>query len=120
MQVEGWPASTKLDGNAIKAVVVHSDMEETGSFKCSHNLLNKLHQNIRWSMKGNFFSVPTDCPQRDERLGWTGDAHAFAPTANFLYDTSGFWKSWLKDVYREQKDNNGTFIRIIYISIPVH
>ncbi|KAI0376681.1 glycoside hydrolase family 78 protein [Hypomontagnella monticulosa] len=102
VMVEGWPEETPLDANAITAVVVHSDMEETGFFECSNPLLNSLHSNIKWSMKGNFMSVPTDCPQRDERLGWTGDSHVFAPTANFLYDTSGFWRGWLKDVHSEQ------------------
>ncbi|KAI1505911.1 extracellular glycosyl hydrolase family 78 protein [Biscogniauxia marginata] len=107
-RVEGWPADyTPLDKNAVTAIVVHSDMQETGLFECSHPLLNKLTQNVRWSMKGNFMSVPTDCPQRDERLGWTGDAHAFAPTANFLYDTSGFWNGWLKDVQSEQMAADG-------------
>lgn len=101
--VENWPTDdTPLDENAVTAVVVHSDMEETGSFECSDPLINKLHKNVQWSMKGNFMSVPTDCPQRDERLGWTGDSHAFSPTANFLYDTAGFWRGWLKDFQSEQ------------------
>lgn len=59
-------------------------------------------ENIRWGMKGNFLSVPTDCPQRDERLGWTGDIHVFAPTANYLYDTCGMLQSWAKDLAAEQ------------------
>ncbi|KAI6084112.1 glycoside hydrolase family 78 protein [Hypoxylon rubiginosum] len=103
VMVENWPTDdTPLDENAVTAVVVHSDMEETGSFECSDPLINKLHKNVQWSMKGNFMSVPTDCPQRDERLGWTGDSHAFSPTANFLYDTAGFWRGWLKDFQSEQ------------------
>ncbi|KAI5918074.1 extracellular glycosyl hydrolase family 78 protein [Camillea tinctor] len=103
VRVEGWPTDdTPLDKDSVTAIVVHSDMQETGQFECSEALLNKLTQNVRWSMKGNFMSLPTDCPQRDERLGWTGDAHAFAPTANFLYDASGFWNGWLKDVHFEQ------------------
>ncbi|KAI1340846.1 extracellular glycosyl hydrolase family 78 protein [Xylariaceae sp. FL0016] len=102
VEVTNWPVDyTPLDQNSVKAHVVHTDMLETGSFNCSHELLNKLISNVRWSMKGNFMSLPTDCPQRDERLGWTGDAHAFSPTANFLYDTSGFWNGWLKDVVSE-------------------
>ena len=102
MQVQGWPADTPLDADSVVAVVVHSDMQETGWFECSNPLINKLHENVRWSMKGNFLSVPTDCPQRDERLGWTGDLHAFARTANFLYDTSGFLRGWLKDARADQ------------------
>ncbi|KAF5004814.1 hypothetical protein FDECE_8713 [Fusarium decemcellulare] len=107
-QVEGWPDETPLDENSITAVVVHTDMEETGFFECSHDLLNQFHSNVRWSMKGNFMSIPTDCPQRDERLGWTGDAHAFGPTANFLYDTAGFWRGWHKDVWSEMSANQMT------------
>ncbi|KAI1391699.1 glycoside hydrolase family 78 protein [Hypoxylon trugodes] len=103
VQVENWPIEdTPLDEDAVVAVVVHSDLEEIGTFECSNPLINKLHHNIRWSMKGNFMSVPTDCPQRDERLGWTGDSHAFSPSANFLYDTSGFWRGWLRDLRSEQ------------------
>lgn len=102
VEVTGWPTnSTKLDASNIKAHVVFSDMERTGSFSSSHELLNKFHENVLWSMRGNFLGVPTDCPQRDERLGWTGDAHAFAPTANYLYDASGFWRAWLRDVWSE-------------------
>ncbi|KAI1103493.1 glycoside hydrolase family 78 protein [Jackrogersella minutella] len=102
VQVDGWPDDSPLDENSVTAIVIHSDMQETGFFECSDELITRLHKNILWSMKGNFMSVPTDCPQRDERLGWTGDAHAFAPTAGFLYDTSGFWRGWMKDVQSEQ------------------
>ncbi|KAI9375579.1 bacterial alpha-L-rhamnosidase-domain-containing protein [Aspergillus egyptiacus] len=105
VQVDGWPADTELNADTVTAVVVNTDMEETGSFSCSNPLLNKLHENIIWSMRGNFLSIPTDCPQRDERLGWTGDIHAFARTANFLYNTAGFLRGWLKDAHSEQKEN---------------
>ncbi|KAI0471696.1 extracellular glycosyl hydrolase family 78 protein [Xylariaceae sp. FL0804] len=96
VMIEDWPTDTPLNENAVTAIVVHSDMEQTGEFECSHGLLNKLIQNVRWSMKGNFVSVPTDCPQRDERLGWSADAQVFCPTANFLYNTTGFWRGWLR------------------------
>ncbi|KAI1481767.1 glycoside hydrolase family 78 protein [Daldinia eschscholtzii] len=103
VMVDGWPEDdTPLNSDSVTAVVVHSDMEKTGFFESSDPLINKLHQNVRWSMKSNFISIPTDCSARDERLGWTGDSLAFAPTANFLYDTSGFWRDWLKDVQSEQ------------------
>ena len=86
----GTPRSTagpaSSTPSAIEAVVCHSDMEPTGRFHCSHDGLNRLHDNVRWSMRGNFVDVPTDCPQRDERLGWTGDIQVFAPAATFLYD----------------------------------
>ncbi|KAF2112991.1 alfa-L-rhamnosidase [Lophiotrema nucula] len=114
VQVTGWPNSTTLGGDSITAIVVHSDMERTGYFESSHETLNRFHENVVWSMKGNFLGVPTDCPQRDERLGWTGDAHAFMPTANYLYDASGFWRGWLKDAWSEQKLND-VFIPPYYI-----
>ncbi|KAK1138750.1 hypothetical protein N8T08_002015 [Aspergillus melleus] len=107
VEVDGWPTdTTPIDEDSITAIVVHTDMERTGHFECSNPLINKLHQNIVWGMRGNFLSIPTDCPQRDERLGWTGDIHAFARTANFLYDTAGFLRGWLKDVHSEQKNNS--------------
>nr|AFA53085.1 extracellular glycosyl hydrolase family 78 protein [Xylaria polymorpha]AFA53086.1 extracellular glycosyl hydrolase family 78 protein [Xylaria polymorpha] len=103
VQVDNWPVEqTPLDQHAVKAIVVHSDMQRTGDLETSDSLLNKLIHNVLWSLKGNFMSIPTDCPQRDERLGWTGDAHAFAPTANFLYNPAGFWRGWMKDVVSEQ------------------
>lgn len=103
VQVDGWPANEGLPNNDdITALVMHSDMNRTGWFSCSEPLINKLHQNALWSMRGNFLSVPTDCPQRDERLGWTGDIQVFSPSANFLFDTSGFIDSWLRDVAAEQ------------------
>ncbi|KAI1127047.1 extracellular glycosyl hydrolase family 78 protein [Nemania abortiva] len=114
VQVDNWPAETTLDKNSVVAIVVHSDMQRTGDLTTSDSLLNKLVQNIWWSLKGNFMSVPTDCPQRDERLGWTGDAHAFSPTANFLYDTAGFWRGWLKDVASEQAENSN----IVPVVVP--
>ena len=75
---------------SLEAVVVHSDLRRTGRFACSDDLLNQLHRNVVWGLRGNFLDVPTDCPQRDERLGWTGDIAVFAPTAAFLYDVAGF------------------------------
>ncbi|AXB45237.1 glycoside hydrolase family 78 protein [Amycolatopsis albispora] len=98
----------EVDGpyDEIRAVVVHSDMARTGWFSSSHELLNRLHTNVVWSMRGNFVGVPTDCPQRDERLGWTGDLNAFAPTAAFLYDVRGVLGSWLADLAAEQRDKS--------------
>ncbi|MFI6961750.1 family 78 glycoside hydrolase catalytic domain [Streptomyces sp. NPDC050255] len=88
----------------VRAVVVHSDMIRTGWFETSNDLLNRLHENVVWSMRGNFVGIPTDCPQRDERLGWTGDINAFAPTATYLYDVRKVLTSWLDDLALEQKD----------------
>jgi alpha-L-rhamnosidase len=100
-EVEGWPGELALDD--LCAVVCHSDMERTGWFECSDPLVNQLHENVVWSMRGNFLDVPTDCPQRDERLGWTGDIQVFAPAATFLYDVAGFLRSWLADLSAEQR-----------------
>ncbi|MBO0707371.1 MAG: family 78 glycoside hydrolase catalytic domain, partial [Candidatus Dormibacteraeota bacterium] len=86
----------------VRAVVVGSDLRRTGWFSCSDQDLNRLHENAVWSMRGNFLSVPTDCPQRNERLGWTGDIQIFAPTACFLHDAAGFLSSWLADLGAEQ------------------
>jgi len=100
-EVEGWPGELKSEN--IRAVVCHSDMERTGWFDCSDPLINRLHENVVWGMRGNFLDVPTDCPQRDERLGWTGDIQVFSPTASFLFDAAGFLASWLADLAAEQK-----------------
>ena len=89
----------------VVAEVCHSDLRRTGWFECSDERVNRLHENVVWGMRGNFFDVPTDCPQRDERLGWTGDLTAFAPSACFLYDVAGFLASWLADLAAEQTDD---------------
>ena len=99
-QIDGWPGD--LDMASIEAVVCHTDMKSAGSFECSDPLLNKLYQNVVWGMRGNFLSVPTDCPQRDERLGWTGDLSLFAPTAVLVYDCFNLLKNWLVDVEHDQ------------------
>jgi alpha-L-rhamnosidase len=93
-----------LSSDDVRAVVVHSDMTRTGWFTTSNPLVNRLHENVVWSMRDNFVGLPTDCPQRDERLGWTGDINAFAPTATFLYDVSGVLRSWLDDLAAEQQE----------------
>src|SRR5204862_3555986 len=110
-EVEGWPGA--LEASDIQAVVVHSDLERTGWFECSDPMLNQLHQNVIWSMRGNFLDVPTDCPQRDERLGWTGDLEVFSPTASFLYDVSGFLQSWLADLAVEQRKAGGRVPHVV-------
>ncbi|MET7332268.1 family 78 glycoside hydrolase catalytic domain [Nonomuraea sp. NPDC005650] len=95
----------EIDGpyDEVKAVVVHSDLRRTGWLETSDELLDRLHANAVWSMRDNFVGVPTDCPQRDERLGWTGDINAFAPTAAFLYDVRAVLGSWLEDLAAEQR-----------------
>ncbi len=110
-EVTGWPGELRLE--SIHAVVLHSDMERTGWFECSDPLLNKLHENVVWGMRGNFLDVPTDCPQRDERLGWTGDIQVFSPTASFLFDASGFLQSWLADLAAEQAKMGGNVPAVV-------
>ncbi|MGW8482124.1 family 78 glycoside hydrolase catalytic domain [Microbacterium sp. NPDC055903] len=107
-EVDGWPGA--FDPVDVTAVVIHSDMERTGWFDTSHELVRKLHDNVVWGLRGNFLSVPTDCPQRDERLGWTGDIQVFAPTASFLYDVRGFLDSWLRDLAIDQVDGVVPFV----------
>ncbi|ERK69195.1 bacterial alpha-L-rhamnosidase, partial [Leifsonia aquatica ATCC 14665] len=91
-QVDGWDDP---DPAAVSAVVLGSDLRRTGWLETSDPLIDRLHENAVWGMRGNFLSLPTDCPQRDERLGWTGDAQVFAPSASFLYDSDAFLASWL-------------------------
>jgi alpha-L-rhamnosidase len=89
----------------VEAVVIGTDLTRTADFACSHDGLNRLHANVVWSARGNFLDLPTDCPQRDERLGWTGDIQVFAPSANTLFDTSDFLAGWLEDLAAEQLDD---------------
>lgn len=110
-EITNW--SGELQPDAISAIVIHSDMDRTGRFECSNPQLNQLHENVVWSMRGNFLDVPTDCPQRDERMGWTGDIQVFAPSAAFLFQSCGFLQSWLADLAVEQKKSNGSVPHVV-------
>jgi alpha-L-rhamnosidase len=99
-EIENWPGP--LGPTHIEAVVLHTDMARAGWFECSDPLVNRLHENVVQGMRGNFLDIPTDCPQRDERKGWTGDIQVFAPTASFLHDCSGMLAGWLRDLSAEQ------------------
>ncbi len=92
---------------SIRAVAVYSDLESIGSFSCSDPMLNRLQSNIVWGAKSNLVDIPTDCPQRDERMGWTGDIAVFAPTACFNFDMGRFLNKWLTDVRAEQRRGGG-------------
>jgi len=94
-RIRNYPSA---DLATLTGIVIHSDLRPTGKFACSNPLINQLQENIRWGEKGNFLDIPTDCPQRDERLGWTGDAQVFARTAAFNMDVSRFFRKWLKDL----------------------
>ncbi|MCR4614763.1 MAG: glycoside hydrolase family 78 protein [Clostridiales bacterium] len=102
----------KIDPKDFTAIVVHSEMKPTGRFSCSNELLNQFVRNVRWGQKGNFLDIPTDCPQRDERLGWTGDAEVFCRTAAINYDVRRFFDKWYNDVDAEQHED-GTITHVV-------
>ena len=118
IKINSYPA--EIDPKNFTAIVVHSDMKRTGYIETSDPMLNQLFSNIVWGQKGNFLDIPTDCPQRDERLGWTGDAQVFIRTASYNYDVLKFFKKWLNDVKAEQYENGGVpdFIPYIYPAKP--
>ncbi len=103
VEVTGYPGEARPD--AITGVVVHSELPMVGSFSSSNPLLDRLFQNIVWSLRGNYLEVPTDCPQRDERQGWTGDAQAFCRTASYIADISAFMTKWLIDLNDGQRED---------------
>lgn len=97
--VEG--AGEEVPASAFTACAIHTDMQSTGSFVSDNKMVNQLQSNIRWGQRGNFLDIPTDCPQRDERLGWTGDAQVFCGTASYNFNTALFFKKWLRDMDAE-------------------
>lgn len=108
----------KADDIVLKAYALYSEMPETGSFTCSNEMINKLQKCIQWGAKSNFVDIPTDCPQRDERLGWTGDIALFAPTAAYNFDTSRFFEKWLLDMRTEQGKGGGIPMIVPLAKIP--
>lgn len=111
VKVEGWAG--ELDLNDFTGCVVYSDMERTGYLETSHAGVNRLFENALWGQKGNFLDTPTDCPQRDERMGWTGDAQVFSGTANYNMDTYAFFSKYGYDLWMEQEDRNGMVPMVI-------
>ena len=105
VEVTGYPGKPRPD--AVTGCVVGSDMPPAGTFTCSQPMVNKLQHNIVWGQRGNFLSVPTDCPQRDERLGWMGDAQIFARTATYNRDVAAFYEKWMDDVSDAQSPQGG-------------
>lgn len=110
VEVRGLDAKPNL--SAITGLVVHTPMRRTGNFECSNPMLNKLYSNIVWGQKGNYLEVPTDCPQRDERMGWTGDTQFFAPTAAYNFDVANFFTRWLQTCEDDQ-NTDGSFPPVI-------
>lgn len=112
IKVEGWTGPIKLDD--FTGCVVYSKMDRIGNIETSNPLVNRLYLNALWGQKGNFLDVPTDCPQRDERMGWTGDAQVFTGTACYNMDTNAFFHKFMYDVAKEQEDRGG----IVPMTVP--
>jgi alpha-L-rhamnosidase len=110
VEVQGLTSEPTLQ--MVTGVVVHSDMSRTGSFTCSNPLVNQLYSNTVWSQKGNYIAVPTDCPQRDERAGWTGDAEFFMRTGAYNYDVSSFFTGWLETLCEDSQHADGSFAHV--------
>jgi alpha-L-rhamnosidase len=115
-EVSGWPG--ELRAGDVVSRVHHSDMPRRGWFWCSEPDVERLHENVVWSMRSNFVDIPTDCPQRDERLGWTGDIQVFAPSATFLYGVSGVLGDWLRSLAAEQQQYGTVPWYVPYIPGP--
>lgn len=111
LKVEGWQG--ELNPDDFTGCVLHSNMEHIGNIETSNSLVNRLFLNALWGMKGNFLDVPTDCPQRDERMGWTGDANVFSGTACFNMDTDAFYHKYLYDLGLEQKEDFGMVPHVV-------
>ena len=104
-ELSGFDASKDPSKDWVTGIVQYSDFEDNGTFTSSHDKLNQLQSNIVWGLRGNFLDIPTDCPQRNERLGWTGDAQVFGPTSMFNADVYKFWASWLQSVREAQLED---------------
>lgn len=117
VEIEGYAGQVGFD--TLTGVVLHSVMEETGTFECSEPLLNQLQHNILWGQKGNFVDVPTDCPQRDERLGWTGDIQVFVRTAAFNMNVAGFMTKWAQDV-ADSQNADGSIPAVVPHGVDAH
>lgn len=114
VEIEGYQGEVSRD--TITGVVLHSEMEQTGTFECSDPLLNQLQSNILWGQKGNFLELPTDCPQRDERLGWTGDIQVFTETAAFNMDIASFMKRWMLNLQDAQREDGAVPSVVPYVT----
>ncbi|MFA3792007.1 family 78 glycoside hydrolase catalytic domain [Aliiglaciecola sp. SL4] len=106
VELSGYDASVEPDLSWVTGVVQYTDFDMAGKFVSSDPQLNQLQSNIEWGLKGNFLDIPTDCPQRAERLGWTGDALAFANTSLFIADSHAFWAAWMQSIREEQFDDH--------------
>ncbi|WP_027204811.1 alpha-L-rhamnosidase [Butyrivibrio fibrisolvens] len=107
IRIQGWPEDNELTLDKVRSNVLYSDMERTGYIETSNPKINRLYENCIWGQKSNFLDMPTDCPQRNERLGWTGDAQVFSQTASYNMDTRAFYNKYLKDLYYDAKRHDG-------------
>lgn len=105
VELSGFDETATPEKSWVTGLVQYSDFDMSGTFVSSHEKLNKLQSNIKWGLRGNFLDIPTDCPQRDERVGWTGDAQVFIPTSLFIADVHSFWSSWMQSLREDQLDN---------------
>ena len=112
-----YPFET-VDLSGFTAIAVNSEMKRTGSYRCGNEKINQLYHNIIWGQKSNYLDVPTDCPQRDERLGWTGDAQVFCRTAAINFDVEKFFEKWLGDVAIEQAHEDGIVRGVVPVAMP--
>jgi alpha-L-rhamnosidase len=115
VELSGLPRGARPQKGWVTGVVLHSDLRQIGRFESSHAKLNQLQSNIAWGWRGNSLDIPTDCPQRDERAGWTGDAEVFCATAMLNTDSHAFWKSWLGSV-RDEQDGDGVIPDIVPVA----
>jgi alpha-L-rhamnosidase len=113
VELSGFDPSEKPNSNWVKGIVQHSNFEKNGTFTSSHQKLNQLQNNITWGLKGNFLDIPTDCPQRDERLGWTGDAQVIASTALYNFKMHAFWTAWLQSMRETQSEHKNGLVPFI-------
>ena len=113
IELSGYDNSVKPTTNWVKGLVQHSNFQKNGTFTSSHEKLNQLQSNITWGLRDNLLDIPTDCPQRDERLGWTGDAQVISPTALFNFDTHAFWTAWLQSMRETQSEHSDGLVPFI-------
>ncbi|MBO6128189.1 MAG: family 78 glycoside hydrolase catalytic domain [Pseudobutyrivibrio sp.] len=107
IRIQGWPEASELTLDKVRSNVIYSDMERTGFIETSNEKINRLYENCIWGQKSNFLDMPTDCPQRNERLGWTGDAQVFSQTASYNMDTRAFYRKFLRDLNLDAKRHEG-------------
>ena len=113
IELSGFDPSATPDKSWVKGLVQHSNFQKNGTFISSHDKLNQLQSNITWGLRDNLLDIPTDCPQRDERLGWTGDAQVISPTALFNFNTHAFWTAWLQSMRETQSEHQNGLVPFI-------